>query len=85
MGSDRTAGKNRRVLRLLDEFERRLAAERAVNCAQLSILEDARQRVVPLDKVIDVMYRTGIDLQATYKETSLGGLAKAIGDAWQKA
>ena len=62
-----------------------LAAERAVNCAQLSILEDARQRVVPLDKVIDVMYRTGIDLQATYKETSLGGLAKAIGDAWQKA
>ena len=62
-----------------------LAAERAVNCAQLSILEDGKQRVVPLDKVIDVMYRTGIDLQATYKETSLGGLAKAIGDAWQKA
>lgn len=62
-----------------------LAAERAVNCAQLSILEDGRQRVVPLDKVIDVMYRTGTDLQATYKETSLGGLAKAIGDAWQKA
>lgn len=62
-----------------------VAAERAVNCAQLSRIEDGRQRVVSLDKIIDVMYRTGIDLQATYKETSLGGLAKAIGDAWQKS
>ena len=59
-----------------------LAAERAVNCAQLSLLEDAKERVVPLDKVIDVMYRTGVDLQATYKETSLGGLARVMGDAW---
>ena len=61
-----------------------VAAERAVNCAQLSRLEDGRQRVVSLDKIIDVMYRTGIDLQATYKETSLGGLATAIGEAWDK-
>ncbi len=60
-----------------------LAAERAVNCAQLSLLEDAKERVVPLDKIIDVMYRTGVDLQATYKETSLGGLAKVMGDAWK--
>ena len=29
------------------------------------------------------MYRTGIDLQARYKETSLGGLAQAIGEAYR--
>ena len=60
-----------------------VAAERAVNCAQLSRLEDGRQRVVSLDKIIEVMYRTGIDLQARYKETSLGGLAQAIGEAYR--
>lgn len=61
-----------------------VAAERAVNCAQLSRLEDGRQRVVSLDKIIEVMYRTGLDLQARYKETSLGGLAQAVGEAMQK-
>ncbi len=60
-----------------------VAAERAVNCAQLSRLEDGRQRVVSLDKIIEVMYHTGIDLQARYKETSLGGLAQAIGEAYR--
>lgn len=61
-----------------------VAAERAVNCAQLSRLEDGRQRVVSLDKIIEVMYRTGLDLQARYKETSLGGLAQAVGEAMHK-
>ncbi len=61
-----------------------VAAERAVNCAQLSRLEDGRQRVVSLDRIIDVMYRTGIDLQATYKETSLGGLAAAMSESMRK-
>ena len=60
-----------------------VAAERAVNCAQLSRLEDGRQRVVSLDKIIEVMYHTGVDLQARYKETSLGGLAQAIGEAYR--
>ena len=60
-----------------------VAAERAVNCAQLSRLEDGRQRVVSLDKIIEVMYHTCIDLQARYKETSLGGLAQAIGEAYR--
>ncbi len=55
-----------------------VAAERAVSCAQLSRLEDGSQRVVSLDTIIDVMYRTGRDLQATYRETALGGLAAAI-------
>ena len=55
-----------------------VAAERAVNCAQLSRLEDGRQRVISLDEIIEVMYRTGLDLQSRYKETSLGGLAVAF-------
>jgi L-serine dehydratase len=30
---------------------------------------------VTLDQVIETMYRTGMDMQSRYKETSLGGLA----------
>ncbi|MDO5536798.1 MAG: L-serine ammonia-lyase [Desulfovibrionaceae bacterium] len=59
-----------------------VAAERAVTCAQLSRLEDGTQRVVSLDTIIDVMYRTGLDLQATYRETALGGLAAVIHKAY---
>ena len=55
-----------------------VAAERAVNCAQLSMLESGSDRLVSLDTIIDVMYRTGVDLQATYRETALGGLAAAM-------
>ena len=61
-----------------------VAAERAVNCAQLSRLEDGRERVVSLDQIIGVMYRTGLDLQARYKETSLGGLAEAVNAALER-
>jgi L-serine dehydratase len=28
--------------------------------------------------VIEVMYRTGLDMQSKYKETSLGGLAVSV-------
>ena len=31
-----------------------------------------------LDQVIDTMYRTGMDMQSRYKETSLAGLALNI-------
>ena len=61
-----------------------VAAERAVNCAQLSRLEDGRERVVSLDQIIGVMYRTGLDLQARYKDTSLGGLAEAVNAALER-
>jgi L-serine dehydratase len=33
---------------------------------------------VTLDAIIDVMYRTGLDMQTKYKETSLGGLAVGV-------
>ena len=61
-----------------------VAAERAVNCAQLSRLEDGRQRVISLDEIIEVMYRTGLDLQSRYKETSLGGLAEAVAKGMER-
>ena len=61
-----------------------VAAERAVNCAQLSRLEDGRQRVISLDEIIGVMYRTGLDLQSRYKETSLGGLAEAVAKVMER-
>ena len=61
-----------------------VAAERAVNCAQLSRLEDGRQRVISLDDIIEVMYRTGLDLQSRYKETSLGGLAEAVAKVMER-
>lgn len=54
------------------------AAQRAISCAQLALLEDGKGYIVSLDQVIEVMYKTGLDMQAKYKETSLGGLAITI-------
>lgn len=54
------------------------AAERAISCAQLALLEDGKGYIVSLDQIIEVMYKTGLDMQAKYKETSLGGLAITI-------
>ncbi|GHD60920.1 L-serine ammonia-lyase [Jeongeupia chitinilytica] len=55
-----------------------VAAEKAIKCAQLAIIEDGRHKI-SLDQVIDTMYRTGMDMQNKYKETSLGGLALTVG------
>ena len=38
------------------------------------------QHLVSFDDVVEVMYRTGHDLQAAYRETALGGLASL----WRK-
>lgn len=54
-----------------------LAAEQAIKVAQLALLEDG-SHLVSLDTVIATMYRTGLDMQASYKETSLGGLALTV-------
>lgn len=62
-----------------------VAAERAVNCAQLSLLEDGQARLISLDQVIEVMYRTGRDLQSHYKETALGGLAEVMAEGVRRA
>lgn len=47
---------------------------KAINAAMLALQGDGSHRV-SLDQVIATMRQTGHDMQATYKETSLGGLA----------
>jgi L-serine dehydratase len=51
-----------------------MGAVKAIDAARLALLGDG-QHSVSLDKVIATMKRTGEDMSAIYKETSLGGLA----------
>jgi len=51
------------------------AAERAVAHTTYAIISDGRHRI-SFDEVVETMYKTGIDLQSQYRETSMGGLAK---------
>ena len=51
------------------------AALRAIECAAFALLTDGRH-LVSFDDVIEVMNRTGRDLQAAYRETATGGLAR---------
>ena len=49
-------------------------AVKAVNAARMAMQETGGHKV-SLDQVIRTMYQTGLDMQARYKETALGGLA----------
>ena len=51
------------------------AAERAVAHNNYAVLTDGRHRI-SFDEVVETMYKTGIDIQSQYRETSQGGLAK---------
>ena len=51
-----------------------MGAVKAINACRLAIRETGEHKV-SLDQVIQTMYRTGLDMQSRYKETSLGGLA----------
>lgn len=51
------------------------ACLRAAECAVFALLTDGRH-LVSFDDVIEVMYRTGADLQSAYRETARGGLAE---------
>jgi len=55
-----------------------MGAIKAINAAELALETDARNAKVPLDKVVDTMWRTAQDMNAKYKETSEGGLAIAV-------
>jgi L-serine dehydratase len=55
------------------------ACLRAAECAVFALLTDGRH-LVSFDDVIEVMYRTGADLQSAYRETARGGLA----DLWRR-
>ncbi len=52
-----------------------MGAVKAVNAARLAVLHGDGTHRISLDHVIATMRRTGADMQAKYKETSLGGLA----------
>ena len=51
-----------------------MGAVKAVNAARLA-MNDPGSHKISLDQVIETMYRTGLDMQSRYKETSLAGLA----------
>lgn len=51
-----------------------LGAIKAVSAASLSLRGDGTH-FMPLDNCIETMRQTGVDMNARYKETSLGGLA----------
>jgi len=55
-----------------------MGAIKAINAAELALETDARNAKVPLDKVVDTMWRTAQDMNSKYKETSEGGLAIAV-------
>ncbi len=54
-----------------------VGAVRAIHAARMA-MEEEDPHHVSLDAVIDVMFRTGLDMQTKYKETSLGGLAVGV-------
>ena len=51
-----------------------MGAVKAVNACRIAMNETGDHKV-SLDQVIETMYRTGLDMQSRYKETSLAGLA----------
>ena len=54
-----------------------MGAVKAINAARLA-MADTETHKLTLDQVIETMYRTGMDMQSRYKETSLAGLALNI-------
>lgn len=52
-----------------------MGATKAINAARLAVLYGDGSHQVSLDRVIETMRQTGVDMQSKYKETSLGGLA----------
>jgi len=51
-----------------------MGAVKAINACRIAMHETGKHKV-SLDQVIETMYRTGLDMQTRYKETSLAGLA----------
>ena len=54
-----------------------MGAVKAVNASRLA-MNDPGSHKLSLDQIIETMYRTGMDMQSRYKETSLAGLALNI-------
>jgi len=54
-----------------------MGAVKAINAARMAMHETGDHKL-SLDQIIATMYRTGLDMQSRYKETSLAGLALNI-------
>ena len=54
-----------------------IAAVKAINAARMAMRRTSPPRIT-LDEVIETMYRTGKDMNAAYRETSRGGLARTV-------
>jgi L-serine dehydratase len=54
-----------------------IAAVKAINAARMAIRRTSPPRIT-LDEVIETMYQTGRDMNAKYRETAAGGLARAV-------
>jgi L-serine dehydratase len=57
-----------------------MGATKAVNAARLAVLYGDGKHHVPLDRVIETMRQTGLDMSGKYKETSQGGLSVNLAD-----
>jgi L-serine dehydratase len=55
-----------------------MGAVKAITAAQLALRSDPADAKVSLDAVVQTMWRTALDMNAKYKETSDGGLAVAV-------
>ena len=51
-----------------------MGSVKAVNASRMALIGDG-QHTISLDKVIQTMKQTGMDMKSIYKETSMGGLA----------
>jgi len=56
-----------------------MGAIKAIHAAELALDTDPEHAVVPLDSVVDTMWKTAKDMHSKYKETSEGGLAVTVG------
>ncbi|MXN90105.1 L-serine ammonia-lyase [Flavobacterium sp. Sd200] len=55
-----------------------MGAIKAINAAELALETDPKNAKVPLDKVVNTMWKTAQDMNNKYKETSEGGLAVTV-------
>ena len=54
-----------------------ISAVKAINASRMAMRRTSPPRIT-LDEVIETMYQTGKDMNAKYRETSEGGLARAV-------
>ena len=56
-----------------------MGAIKAITAANIALESDPAEAKVSLDSVISTLWRTSLDMNEKYKETSEGGLAITVG------